>query len=112
MINNSADADLPAHDARRDDARTDPSLTPINAVISWVGWHTAELAGVLVPVALAATVSPWFAVPAALVAAGWIAHEIRVSGQQQLLRAAVERHALSAGPTEETESTKRMEESA
>lgn len=103
---------MSAHDTGHDESGIDPSPTPTNAAISWVGWHTAELAGVLVPVALAATVSPWFAVPAALVAACWTAHEIRVSGQQQQLRAAVERHTLSAGPTEETESTKRMEESA
>jgi hypothetical protein len=37
-----------------------------STVITWVAWHVPELVGVLVPTALAVTLSRWFAVPAVL----------------------------------------------
>jgi hypothetical protein len=74
-------------------------------MIAWVGWHVPELAGVLVPTALAATVSPWFVIPAVLVAAGWTAHEIRVDRQQRGLRPTAESQmsAEHTNPTDQTE---------
>jgi hypothetical protein len=59
------------------ESRTDARCGPADAVISWVGWHTPELSGVLVPSVLAATVTPWFSIAAGLVAIGWLTHELR-----------------------------------
>lgn len=50
-----------------------------DAVVSWIGWHLGELTGVGVPVVLAVTAHPLWVVPAGLVAAGWIAHEVRLA---------------------------------
>ena len=69
------------------DSRTDASQAPADAVISWVGWHTPELAGVLMPSVLAATVSPWFSIAAGLVAVGWLTHELRIVQRHHAIRA-------------------------
>jgi hypothetical protein len=61
--------------------------TTADTVISWIGWHTPELAGVLVPSALAATVTPWFSIAAGLVAVGWFTHELRTIQRHHAIRA-------------------------
>lgn len=68
---------------------TDAGHAPAEAVISWIGWHTPELVGVLVPSVLAATVSPWFSGAAGLVALGWIIHELRLAPRHRAVRASV-----------------------
>ncbi|MPZ86309.1 MAG: hypothetical protein GEV28_40450 [Actinophytocola sp.] len=49
----------------------------VDRVVSWIGWHLGELTGIGVPAVLAAAAHPLWAVPAAAVAAGWVAHEVR-----------------------------------
>lgn len=56
--------------------------TRSDRVVVWIGWHLGELVGVGVPAVLAVAVHPLWAVPAGLVAAGWIANEIRVARQR------------------------------
>jgi hypothetical protein len=85
------------------ESRTEPNVTPANVAISWVGWHTPELVGVLVPGALAATVSPWFAVPAGLVALGWLAHELRTVQRHHAIRASAPRPAAETGEPDNAE---------
>jgi hypothetical protein len=68
---------------------TDPGRAHADAVISWIGWHTPELVGVLVPSVVAATVSPWFSGAAGLVALGWITHELRLAQRHRAVRASV-----------------------
>jgi hypothetical protein len=69
------------------ESRHNPRPAPADTVISWVGWHTPELAGVLVPGVLAATVSPWFSIAAGLVAGGWLTHELRTVRRHHAIRA-------------------------
>lgn len=45
--------------------------------VAWVGWHLGELAGVIVPAVLAATVVAWFALLSSLVALEWAVREYR-----------------------------------
>lgn len=51
--------------------------TGTTRTLSWLGWHLGELAGVTVPGVLAFTTSRWFAVPSAVFAVLWAAHEYR-----------------------------------
>lgn len=60
--------------------RPDPSTTRTTRVVTWIGWHLAELVGVAVPLVLALVVWVWFAVPAGVVAVAWAAHEYREHG--------------------------------
>jgi hypothetical protein len=70
-------------------------------VVSWVGWHLGELAGVGVPTVLAATVHPWWTVPAVVVALGWVAHEVRLSRRVKALRTGAAAHSAPAGQVDE-----------
>lgn len=45
---------------------------------TWLRWHAAELAAVLLPATAAVTVSPWWAVLAGAVGARWVWLEVRV----------------------------------
>jgi hypothetical protein len=56
--------------------------------VQWIGYHLGELAGVVVPAALAVTVSWWFALLAVLITAGWITHELRLHRHRRALTAA------------------------
>jgi hypothetical protein len=51
----------------------------MDGVLSWIGWHLGELAAVGVPAVLAVTTHPLWTVPAVVVAAGWVAHEVRLA---------------------------------
>jgi hypothetical protein len=50
-----------------------------NSVVSWIGWHVGELAGVIVPGVVALTVTPWAAVLSVVVAVSWTVHEVRLA---------------------------------
>lgn len=52
----------------------------------WIGWHLPELAGVAIPLALAATTTPWLAVLALPVASWWTHHELRLYRQRRAAR--------------------------
>lgn len=58
-------------------ARVGVGSARVDRVVSWIGWHLVELAGVGVPAVLAVTAHPVWAVPAGLVAVGWVVHEVR-----------------------------------
>lgn len=58
-------------------ARVGVGSARADRVVSWIGWHLVELTGVGVPAVLAVTTHPVWAVPAGLVAAGWVVHEVR-----------------------------------
>lgn len=53
-----------------------------DGVLSWIGWHLGELAAVGLPTVLAVTTHPLWTVPAVIVAAGWVAHEMRLARQR------------------------------
>jgi hypothetical protein len=72
-----------------------------NRAVHWIGYHLGELAGVVVPAALAVTVSWWFALLAVLVTAGWITHELRLHRHRQALTAA-NRQAITSTRTDVT----------
>jgi hypothetical protein len=76
------------------ESRTDARRTPADAVISWLGWHTPEPAGVLVPSVPAATVSPWFSIAAGLVTPGWLTHDLRTAQRHHAIRAELVSEAL------------------
>jgi hypothetical protein len=72
--------------------------TRTDVAVAWVGWHLGELAGVGVPLLLAATVSGWFALLAAVVAAAWVAHEITHTRTQRAARRATEQPQVGGRP--------------
>lgn len=79
-----------------------PAASPhADSVVSWIGWHTGELAGVIVPGLVALTVTPWAAVVSAVVAAIWAVHEVRFARRQRAIRTSHTRHALAASKSEE-----------
>jgi hypothetical protein len=65
---------------------TNPTRT--TRVISWAGWHFMELAGVSVPLVLAATTWDGFYAASGLAVLAWAAHEVRLHRQKQARRAA------------------------
>jgi len=71
------------------------------SVMSWIGWHIGELAGVIVPGIVALTVTPWAAVVSTVVAASWAIHEVRFARRQHAIRTSRIRPALAAGRSEE-----------
>lgn len=77
----------------------------VDRVVSWIGWHVGELAGVIVPGAVALSVTPWAAVVSGVVGAGWAVHEIRLARQQAEIRAGRDVPALEAAKSEEDESS-------
>jgi hypothetical protein len=64
---------------------TNPTRT--TRVVSWLGWHVVELAGVAVPLGLAATVWDGFYVASGVTALGWAANEFRLYRKDQAIRA-------------------------
>lgn len=68
-------------------------------VVSWIGWHIGELAGVIVPGVVALTVTPWAAVVSAVMAVSWAVHEVRLARQQAAIRTS--RPSLDASRSEE-----------
>jgi hypothetical protein len=50
-----------------------------DGALSWIGWHLGELAAVGVPTFLAVTAHPLWTVPALIVAAGWVTHEVQLA---------------------------------
>lgn len=74
---------------------------PLDTVVSWIGWHIGELAGVIVPGVVALSVTPWAAVVSGIVGAGWAAHEIRLARQDAEIKAQPDVRALEAAKSEE-----------
>ena len=77
-----------------------PSVEQAESVAAWLRWHTAELAGVSVPLVLALAVSGWFVALVVPVAALWAINEtrqIRTSGA----RAALTSPETTTGTTSE-----------
>lgn len=70
--------------------------TRTDRVISWIGWHSPELTGVLTPAVLAITVTPWLWLLTAGVAAAWIVHEVLTSKAQAAVTAGRELPASTA----------------
>lgn len=68
------------------------------SVMSWIGWHIGELAGMIVPGVIALTVTRWAAVVSAVVAATWAVHEVRSARRGPAISA---RPALDAGASQE-----------
>ncbi|MEV4317098.1 hypothetical protein [Actinocrispum sp. NPDC049592] len=58
-------------------------------VVSWLGWHVIELAGVGVPGVLAVTSNGWWAVLAVGAGAGWVSHELRLARARRAVQAAL-----------------------
>lgn len=58
----------------------------VTRVVSWIGWHFWELAGVVVPAAVAVAVSPWAWVVSGAVSAGWTVHSVRTAREQAAIR--------------------------
>ena len=56
-------------------------------VASWIGWHFWELTGVIVPAAVAMSVTPWAWLVSGVVGAVWTVQEIRTATAQGRLRA-------------------------
>ena len=73
------------------ESRPSKRSTTADTVVSWVCWHTPELAGVLVPSVLAATISPWFSIAAGLVAGGWLTHEVHTAQRHHAIRTSAPR---------------------
>jgi hypothetical protein len=74
--------------------------TRMDRVVSWIGWHCPELAGVLAPAVLAVTWTPWLWLLTGAVAAVWIAHEVWTAREQAAMKAAVKAgRALPASTT-------------
>lgn len=80
--------------------RTRPRL---ELTVEWIVWHAVELAGVTVPLVLAAWLTWWFVVASALVAAGWGVHEWRGHRAQARLQAAAEARQVLATPVKEAQ---------
>jgi hypothetical protein len=73
--------------------------TRLQVAMEWAVWHFGELAGVLGPLVLALVFTPWLALVAAVVAAGWAVHEVRDHREQGRLRAGTaDRTQLPASP--------------
>lgn len=88
----------PAPDAGDGVVARVPGTAPRDAgrssqVVTWIGWHLGELAAVGVPAVLAVSVHPLWAVPAAVVAGTWAAHEVRAARRNH-------RQVRSRGPVE------------
>lgn len=80
--------------------------TRLQVAIEWAVWHFGELAGVLGPLALALVFTPWFALIAAVVAAGWAVHEVRDHRAQARLHAGTaDRKQLAATPAADDDET-------
>lgn len=64
---------------RQVDAATPVPGLPDRAtrVMSWVGWHLFEIAGVTAPAVVAVTATPWAWAVSGVVGAGWTVHEVR-----------------------------------
>lgn len=63
---------------RRVDNPDMPGLPPRSArAAAWVGWHVAELAGVMVPAVFAVSVTPWAWLVSGVVGVAWVAHEVQ-----------------------------------
>lgn len=62
-----------------------------DAAIRWVGWHFVELAGVGVPLVLAATNNTWWLMAAALSGSAWGAHEWRLARRRTALQPGAQR---------------------
>lgn len=76
--------------------------TRTDGVVSWIGWHLGELAGVIVPGVVALTVTPWAAVVSVLAGVSWAVHEVRSARRQRALSTSRVQHTLSASRSEET----------
>jgi hypothetical protein len=68
-------------------------------VVQWIGWHLAELVGVLVPGVLAVTLSLWWVVLSVVIAAGWLTHEVGLHRRRRALAAARPRQAMTGPPS-------------
>jgi hypothetical protein len=68
------------------------------SVMSWIGWHIGELAGVIVPGVIALTITRWAAVVSAVVAASWVVHEVRSARRGRVIST---RPTLEAGRSDE-----------
>lgn len=78
--------------------RNTESTGRADAAIRWVGWHLVELAGVGVPLVLAATNSTWWLMVAALSGSAWGAHEWRLARHHTALLPGAQR-SVTANPT-------------
>ncbi|WP_236789640.1 hypothetical protein [Amycolatopsis sp. GM8] len=86
----TADRDVPPQEPDRyeqPDRASVPTVRPDRQVVTrtsrattWVGWHLAEVVGVLAPLVLALTVWVGFASLSLLVAIVWAVHEYRTRG--------------------------------
>jgi hypothetical protein len=89
--------------------------TRTEQAVTWVVGHAAELAGVTVPLVLAASVDGWFSVAAGAVATWWAAHEIHVHRARRAVTAKTPAGLLAGAPTTRTtnpSATNGSEESA
>jgi urea transporter len=68
--------------------------TKTDKATRWMVWHAGELTGIAVPLVLADTVTAWFALISATVAAGWVANEIRLARQRRAVAAGTAPAAL------------------
>lgn len=66
----------------------DPTSCPASAgqLGAWLTWHWFEIASVVLPLALAVTVSAWFAAVAAVFAASWVTNEVRVRQRNRAIQ--------------------------
>lgn len=75
--------------------------TRVDRVVSWIGWHIGELAGVIVPGVVALSVTPWAAAVSGVVGACWAVHEVRLARQQAGITAGRDVPVLEVPKTEE-----------
>jgi hypothetical protein len=80
-------------------AASAPTGTRTEQAVTWVVGHAAELAGVTVPLVLAATTDVWFTVAAGAVATWWVAHEIHVHRARRAVTAKTAAGLLTGAPT-------------
>lgn len=81
--------------------RVPGASTRADKVVSWIGWHIGELAGVIVPGVVALSVTPWAAAVSVVAGAGWAMHEVRLARQQRAIGETRALPTLSVGQSEE-----------
>ncbi|MFL6127235.1 hypothetical protein [Actinophytocola sp.] len=81
--------------------RRSNALPRTDSLVSWIGWHIGEVAGVMLPGLVALTVTPWAAAVSAVVAVIWAVHEVRLGRRQRAIRASRTTRALDASKPEE-----------